>query len=164
MRNIVVNGETIPYYFVDESGCIYTETKEPMKLHEMENGYLRVKLSRGVKRGMYLVHRIVAETFIDNPNSYPIVHHKDDNRKNNRVSNLEWCTNSYNQKKRFENGKHAGTKCKKVAQIDLRTNEILQIWESPIFANKELGIQRQNISKVCLGQRNQAGGYGWKYV
>lgn len=58
-------------------------------------GYQRVGLYKG-KRIMYAVHRLVAETFIPNPNNYPCVNHKDYNKKNNNVTNLEWCNHKYN--------------------------------------------------------------------
>ena len=60
------------------------------------DGYLKVTLSKNHKRYYFRVHRLVAEAFIDNPNNYPVVNHKDENKLNNRVDNLEWCTNKYN--------------------------------------------------------------------
>ena len=162
MKHIVVNGELNTNYYADEEGTIYTAEKIPMSLHRMDNGYLRVKLSKGCKRGLYLVHRVIAETFIPNPEGLPVVHHKDDTRDNNRVTNLEWCDNSYNQKQRFKT--HKGTKRKPVAQIDLQTLEVIKIWESPIDATRELGVAYQNISKVCSGLRRSAGGFFWKYI
>lgn len=60
------------------------------------NGYLKVKLVDKGKRKNYRVHRLVAEAFIPNPKKLPQVNHKDENRTNNRVENLEWCTSSYN--------------------------------------------------------------------
>ena len=162
MKHIVVNGQLSTNYFVDEEGNIYTSEKIPMKLHKMKNGYLRVKLRKDVKAGLYLVHRIVAETFIPNPEGHPIVNHKDNTRDNNRVDNLEWCNNSHNQKQRFKTYK--GTKRRPVAQIDLQTSKVVKVWESPIDVRKELGIANQNIHKVCNGLRHSAGGYGWKYI
>ena len=60
------------------------------------SGYKRVTLSKNNKYSMKLVHRLVAEAFIPNPNNYAIVNHKDENKLNNIVTNLEWCTQSYN--------------------------------------------------------------------
>lgn len=58
--------------------------------------YIQVVLSKNGKQYARLVHRLVAETFIPNPNNFPCINHKDENRKNNRVDNLEWCTYKYN--------------------------------------------------------------------
>ena len=157
---LIYDGKVITHYLIDTEGKVYTEQGDELTAFQSVNGYLRVKLSKGVKRGMYLVHRLVAMTFIDNPNNYPIVHHKDENRSNNSISNLEWCNNSYNQKQRFKN--RIGTKAKPVIQLTL-DGEVIKEWDTPREVYKELGIQSQNISKVCLGLRNQAGGYKWKY-
>ena len=164
MRNIVINGIVNENYFVDELGNIYNKEMHQMAIFISWNGYARVKLSRGVKRGMYLVHRIVAETYIPNPENLPIVNHLDSNRQNNAKDNLEWCDNSTNQKQRYSKNGYKGTKCKPVAQIDTNTGEILKVFESPIYAEKELGICSKNISKVCKGERNHAGGFKWQYV
>jgi hypothetical protein len=58
--------------------------------------YLSVSLSKDKKLKIYYIHRLVAETFIDNPNNYPYVNHKDENKQNNCVNNLEWCSPKYN--------------------------------------------------------------------
>jgi hypothetical protein len=67
-------------------------------LKSLDNGkgYLRIKLSnKGISKRVML-HRIIAEAFIDNPNKHPVVNHIDGNKKNNNIDNLEWCTQSYN--------------------------------------------------------------------
>ncbi len=60
------------------------------------NGYKRVSLHKNNKQKNYFVHRLVAMTFIPNPNNLPLVNHKDENKTNNSVDNLEWCTQKYN--------------------------------------------------------------------
>lgn len=164
MKNIVVDGKEIEFYLADENGNIYNKEGKLMKQHLTRNGYLRVKLSRGLDRKMYLVHRIIAETFIPNPSNYPIVNHLDSVRDNNKVSNLEWTDNSHNQKQRYDKNGYVGTKRKKVAQIDSKTGEVIKIWEYIELAEKELGICSQNIGKVASGKRKSAGGYKWLYV
>lgn len=145
MKHAIINGKENKYYYVDKLGRIFNKNGHEMKQHESYNGYLRVKLSVGVKRGMYLVHRIVAETFIANPKQFPIVNHLDSNRSNNNVLNLEWTDNSGNQLQRYRKNGHKGTKRRPVYQMDKVTYEILRIWESPIDAEKALGIAHQNI-------------------
>ena len=60
------------------------------------NGYIRVQLNKNCKKIKYSVHRLVAEAFAHNPNNFPQVNHKDEDKTNNDVSNLEWCTIQYN--------------------------------------------------------------------
>lgn len=74
--------------------------KEPrlMKQSRQNNGYLTVVLSKNNTTKRFLVHRIVAEAFIPNPSNFEMVNHKDEDRENNNVDNLEWCTRAYNQK------------------------------------------------------------------
>lgn len=163
LKELIVNGLRNTNYLVDSNGDIYNVEGHKMTLHRTENGYERVKLSRGCKRGMYLVHRLVAETYIANPDKMPIVNHLNSCRHDNRVENLEWTNNSKNQLQRFRENGYKGTKRKAVFQICLETGNIIKEWESPIEAQKQLGIQKTNISKVCLGERNKAGGFFWKY-
>lgn len=66
---------------------------KPAKNH---NGYLYVCFSKQGKHKHHKIHRLVAQAFIDNPNSYPIINHRDENKTNNCVSNLEWCDHKYN--------------------------------------------------------------------
>ena len=72
------------------------QTDRILKLCDRGNGYYVVTLGNATKKKNFYVHRLVAEHFIDNPNNYPVVNHKDFNPKNNRVDNLEWCTYEYN--------------------------------------------------------------------
>ena len=72
------------------------ERKEKMLKGDECNGYLRVTLSKNGKNKHYRVHRLVAQAFIPNPDNKPQINHKDNDRKNNNVENLEWCTAIYN--------------------------------------------------------------------
>lgn len=160
IKNLIYEGKENKNYLISDDGRIFNSDGHEMTQFKTNAGYMRVKLSRGIKRGMYLVHRLVAMTFIDNPNEYPIINHKDNDRCNNDVKNLEWCNNSYNQKQRFKSCK--GTKARLVAQITL-DGKFVRLWNTPKDVFNSLGIQAQNISKVCRGERKQAGGYKWVY-
>lgn len=87
-------------YFVDEKGKVYSNKSGQLKeMHQQtaKNGYMLIGLSKNNKRHRRcLVHRLVAQTFIPNPDNLPEVNHKDKNRANNCVENLEWCTRKDN--------------------------------------------------------------------
>lgn len=88
-------------YIIDENGIITnTDTNKILNGSIGENGYKYYRLSKNHKTKMFYAHRLVAETFIPNPNNLPVVNHKDGNKLNNNINNLEWCTYS-------ENSKHA---------------------------------------------------------
>lgn len=90
-------------YWVTRSGEILNSKGASLKKHDNGNGYLVVILSKQNKKKHHRVHRIVANAFLQNPESLPEVNHKDENKQNNRAENLEWCTSSYN--KRYGSGR-----------------------------------------------------------
>lgn len=110
------------------------------------------------------VHRLVAMKYIPNPNNYEQVNHKDGNKLNNKVENLEWCSQSYNMIDAYKN-KLIKPKTTKINQYDLNMNFIKQ-WGSIKDASINLNINHRNISTVALQKTNrkQAGGYIWRYV
>lgn len=83
---------------VNDNGRAYEKQVKARQLKQWmhNNGYKMVSLTKDGKSISYYVHRLVAEAFIDNPNRYPIINHKDEDKTNNFVENLEWCTNEYN--------------------------------------------------------------------
>lgn len=142
----------------------YISNTKILKGHMNTNGYIQVEL----KGKSMLVHRLVAEGFVFNSENKPQVNHIDGDKTNNKVSNLEWCTNGENQLHAYKNGlnchsKYAGRPKKKVCQIDLKTEKIINIFESIANAKTFLGVKRENISQVCNGKRKKCLGFGWKY-
>lgn len=99
-------------YYVSRCGDVYSKAKGKFKkLSPGENtgGYLQVGIvypqTDGTRvRKIRSVHRLVAEAFISNPNNYPIVDHKNNNKHDNRVENLQWCTNKFNIQKAWDDG------------------------------------------------------------
>jgi hypothetical protein len=84
-------------YKVNRKGEIYSVLKNIIRPPKDNGyGYDNITLNKNGKKITKYIHRIVAEAFISNPNNYPMVNHKDENKKNNNVENLEWCTASYN--------------------------------------------------------------------
>lgn len=86
-------------YSATTTGRIYShKTKRFLTLNKTTHGYLKVTLSLDKVYKNYSVHRLIALTFLDNPNNYPCVNHKDGCKTNNNLNNLEWCTYSHNLK------------------------------------------------------------------
>lgn len=125
-------------------------------------GYAQVKLQNKNQRKLYLVHRLVAEAFIPNPDNLPEVNHIDGNKQNNRVDNLEWCTRKENMIHSVE--KHIRTDLKPVDMYSLN-DEFICTFPSLHMASNKTGIIRNNISNCCKGKYGYktAGGYKWKY-
>lgn len=97
-------------YGVDELGNVYSlihQRSKILKPHE-KNGYLAVNLFKNGKCRHKYVHRLVAEAFVDNPYSFPVVNHIDANKHNNRAENLEWCTQLRNIEHSWEKGLQKG--------------------------------------------------------
>jgi len=135
--------------------------------------YLTVALHKNKKQKTHKVHRLVAFAFIKNPNNKPHVNHIDGNKSNNRVDNLEWCTQLENNRHSFHELKRGSwriglrirpTNAKEVLQFNKETNQLIKTYPSIMEAGRETGIQFKNIHKVCCGGRKTAGGYAWKYA
>ena len=126
-----------------------------LKQSKDKDGYLLVNITINGKQTTKRVHRLIAQTFITNPNGFPMVNHKDCNRDNNKVSNIEWCTASYNSKYREELGEALG---KSVFAINLLTFKVSH-FISRAEASHVLGIHHQNINAVINGKQKQAKGY-----
>lgn len=121
-------------------------------------GYPIIGLSKNGKSRTKTIHRLVAETFIPNPNDYRVINHIDCNKTNNNVNNLEWCTQKHNIIQSFKNGQQKPTwkgkkgklnhLSKKINQYDLNGNFIKQ-WDSMRDVERELNIVPINISRWC---------------
>ena len=120
-----------------------------------KNGYLFLILSKEGKHKRYYIHRLVAQAFIDNPNNLPEVNHKDEDKTNNHVTNLEFCDRKYNV--------NYGTRTEKTSKQVLCV-ETGKVYYSAYEVERQLGFARSNISSACNGRIKQAYGYTWKFV
>lgn len=132
------------------------------------HGYLSVgvKADSSDKITTTNVHRLVAMTFIPNPNNLPEVGHKDENKENNNISNFEWCTRSENQTAgtmRERQSKAHDVYKKPVAMYDADGN-LLKLWESIKASAIELGKDKSNIRKYLNGSRKPLNGNIFKFI
>lgn len=123
-----------------------------------DSGYLRAHLSKNGIAKKVLIHRLVAFAFIPNPNNYPEINHKDEDKTNNTVENLEWCSREYN----INYGTRNERVSKPVLQYD-RLGNFIREWPSGLKAEEELGINNGNISSCCSGKVKTAGGFVWRF-
>lgn len=132
-------------------------------------GYLRVALSAHGVTKHYRVHRLVAQAFIPNPNNLPQINHKDENKQNNHISNLEWCTQTYNNQYGTRGSRIGATNSRgkgakrAVLQYDMLGNFIRR-WKSMQEASDTLlTVSVPKICACCRGIRKSTGGFVWKY-
>ena len=178
-----------PNYMVSNTGEIkslnYNKTGREKILipHKLSNGYLGINLYDDNKRSCYLlIHRLVAQAFLPNPNGYSIINHKDENRSNNSVNNLEWCSYKYNLNYGNRNSKLSNSLTNNpffsipVLQYS-KTREFLKEFPSIAEAartinNGNIKAAVTNILKCCKGvadtqfgivRRKTAYGYIWKF-
>ena len=161
-------------YFVNEQGEIFSSKRVPLiKIKQKINkGYAYVYLCKNSKHTTLKVHRIVAQAFIANPENKPEVNHKDGNKLNNHVDNLEWCTRSENNKHAWTTGLKVGTdRMRETARnngrnmvsgvhgkkvIDTTTGKI---YPNITFAAASLNIKQGSLSRKLNGTRKNNTGY-----
>ena len=148
-------------YQVSSFGNVRTIKKGEAEMSQQENrnGYMTVHLrDKGVERRA-MVHRLVAEAFIPNPNGFRDVNHKNGDKSDNRVENLEWTSHADNMTHSF---RELGKNVRHIVQLDL-DNNFIERWNSIIEASEATGICRTNIGECCRGNRKHTKGYKWKY-
>ena len=158
----------------------YQNTGKPGLMNPGENkdGYLRVGLRKNKKMKLCLVHRLVAETFLENPENLPQVNHKDEDKTNNFVflnedgsvdkekSNLEWKTPKENSNHGTRNERIAkahtnGKQSKPVLQISL-SGDLIREWESVNECGRN-GFNQSAVCRCCNGKQKTAYGFRWMY-
>lgn len=150
-------------YEISNNGIVRNINTKYIYKQFNRNGYYTVNLNSDNIRKHFSIHRLVAQTFIDNPNNYEIVNHKDGNKLNNNVENLEWCTYKQNTKHALDNNL-IKLHLKKVNQYSYDGSKLIKTYNSIKEAEKETGISNKQISKVCRNKMPTAHGFVWKYV
>lgn len=155
-----------PNYAVSPSGSVYS-LRRGKELTPKRNwdGYLRVQLWSCGNCEFVSIHRLMAESFIPNPDGKPFVNHINGIKSDNRVENLEWCTQKENINHAWETGlskTHLNRAGKPVKQLT-KNGELLRIFPSQMEVERELGIAHVNIASACK-RGGTAGGFRWEYV
>ena len=127
-------------------------------------GYPQVSLFKNGKLYLMRVHRLVAIAFIPNPTNLPCINHKDENKTNNAVENLEWCDIKYNNNYGSHKQNVANSRSIAVEQYTL-DGLFVKKWASATIASRTLKISQSSINSCCLHgpKYNHAGGFLWKY-
>lgn len=126
-------------------------------------GYLKVMLTKDSVAKNHRIHRLVAMAFIPNPDNLPDVNHIDEDKTNNKVSNLEWCSRSYNNHYSLITERLNEAKKISVKQLSL-DGEVVNIWNGVRDAARALGMKtHRHISDCCKGKAKTCYGYKWEY-
>lgn len=170
-------------YEVSNRGNVKTLRKNKVMSQQIgkKNGYCYVGLFKNGKTKKLLVHRIVAMAFIDNPMGKRTVNHKDGNKRNNAVENLEWATYSENHRHAFKIGLKVASdnQRKAISKIGKRTcdtnrprravvmmdeNNVIKTFRSAHEASRFVGGNPSAIVACCKGKLRTSKGYRWKYA
>ena len=169
------NVKSLDRYIKNKNGKMQFYNEKILRPNDSK-GYLKVTLSKNNRQRTFRIHVLVAKTFISNPENKPEVNHKDGNKHNNHIDNLEWNTRRENEIHAYQKGlakpskkqKEAVAKyakenySKKIIQYDLNGNFIKE-WNSMADIWRELGIRASLICRCCKGLRTHTYGYIWKY-
>ena len=133
-----------------------------LKLHYNSQRYLNITLFNSEGRKYFLVHRLVAQAFIPNPGNLPQINHIDEDRVNNRVDNLEWCSSKYNLN--YGNRRKKANESSKKPIISISPEGVIRREGSATDFSKRTGIDVRNINAVLKGRRRHTHGYRFRYI
>jgi hypothetical protein len=156
------------YYYVSNYGRVYSSFKKSIRKQKHKpNGYLAIDLSYKGKHKILHIHRLVAQYFLPNNDTTLQVNHIDGNKKNNHISNLEWCSRVDNMKHAVKVGLCTNTHARKpVKQLDLEGN-VLQVFKSAVEASEITGISWDGIKKARVSNKQGLvkvfAGFYWTY-
>ena len=175
-----------PNYAVDTEGNVWSYPRNgtkkqicKLKGKISKYGYISVVLHINNIGKTFNVHRLIALAFIPNPNNYPQVNHKNEDKTDNRVTNLEWCTAKYNanygtrnirqsakisgEKHPFYNKTSKNSHLSKPIVQYSKDNVFIKEWPCAADVHRELGISNGNISMCCNGKLPHTNGFIWRF-
>lgn len=153
---------SVDRWVTGKDGKKYFYKGQTLKPRVDEDGYLLVTLSRNGKKRTFQVHRLVAETWIGNPDGKPEVNHLDEDKTNNDVLNLEWTTRKENANWGTGIKRSAASKSKPVQAVDQNTGVVVMEFASVREAGRS-GFDSGTISACCRGERKSHKGYRWRF-
>ena len=128
-------------------------------------GYKQCNLYKDGKKYYKRIHRIVAQTYIKNPNNLPQVNHKDGNKINNNINNLEWVSNSENIKHSYKNIRHWFRNKKFIIEVYKKSNnEFIGEYSSIRSLSNDLNINRKTLSRILYGLKVNNYPYNFDYI
>lgn len=149
-------------YSISPDGKVYSHVSgKYLRYSVHRDGYLKAFLTKGGKTRCYLVHRLVAKAYLQEPDARKTqVNHIDGNKRNNRAANLEWCT----AKENIRHAIHVLGERKKPVTQKAKNGIVIASWPSIVEASAATGVLAQNIWRNANGIRPSAGGYVWEYA
>ena len=154
------------HYQVSDKGRVKSLKQGKERILKPERnkfGYLDIGLRKNGEHKKFKVHRLVAIAFIPNPDNLPQINHKDENKENNKVENLEWCDVKYNNiyGTRIQ---RINEKISKPVLQYTKSGEFVRKWKSTQDGQRNLGYAGSSISRCCRGKLKSAYGFVWKYI
>lgn len=156
-KQLVLDGKQYNYEISNLGNVKSLETKKLMSLNK-GGRYATYTLTFNLKRKSYLVHRLVAATFIENPNNLPYVNHIDHDKNNNRVENLEWINHSDNVKHSHQNENRVSVS-HVLLQYELGTNKLIKEFESKSDAARKLNMSIHTVTRLAETRDEKYGFY-----
>ena len=145
-------------YAVTSCGKVYSHKSKKFLKPQRVGGYLQVRLYKDGEQKNYYIHRLVAEAYLPNPEGFSQVNHKDENKENNALPNLEWCDQKYNMNYGSRNEKAGKALSKPVFWVELN-----KTFDGVRAAARELGLDQSRIGKCCTGKQKTTGGFHFRY-
>ena len=156
--------EEFPKYEVSNLGRVRNKnTGKILKPRKSNSGYFYVSFYKDGKEHNRFIHRLVAKTFISNPNNYPEVNHINEDKEDNCIDNLEWCTRIYNVNYGTRNIRSAVNRGLSVEQYSL-DGKLIATFSSIKEAARKSNITFTSIQRCCYNIYSQAGGYIWRFA
>ena len=167
----VITSSGVLYSLLDNNGYI-TNVRKELKVPITNSGYKQAQVYINQKRCVRSLHRLVAESFVDNPENKPVVNHLDGDKLNNNYTNLVWCSRSENDLHAFSTGLRVSNAHKRIGVPNVKLQRkviqmtldylLVKVWDS-IAEAKRAGFSNGNIIMCCQGVRQTHKQFRWAY-